>query len=332
VATVAVDLGDFVHEGDVLVRLEDEELRLQVQQAEAMLAQATAVIGLKPSDPLDMLDKEKSPPVRQEKSLMLEAKANLERTRQLHQQGAVPAADVEQRAALFAVAEARYLSALNSVDERIALVGVRRAELALAKEALAQARVLAPFSGFVQTRSTSPGAYVQVGDPVVTLVRSDPLRYRGSVPERHALRLQTGQEVQITVDGIAARLSARITRISPALDESNRSLTFEANVPNPDGQLRTGLFAEAEVIVDPNAVALAVPMSSVVEFAGVEKVWVVEDGMAREQPVTTGRRGHGAIEIVSGISAGALVLKQGNRGRSGPVQAAGPPSADHAGD
>lgn len=321
VASVAVDIGDFVHQGDVLVRLDDKEFQLLVAQAEAQLAQACAAIGATVHTPLDQIDKAKSPPVRQEWALLQEAQANYQRALQLQRQNAITAAEIEQIQATVAVAEARYASALNAVEEKIALIGVRRAELAVAQDNLQHAVITAPFDGLVQARQVAPGAYVRAGDPVVLLVRTDPLRYRGVVPERHALRVQTGQQVFLRIEGEPQPIVARVSRISPALDELSRTLTFEVDLSNPQGRWRTGLFAEAEVVVDTQAQVLAVPVSAITEFAGVEKVWRVQEGQAVEQAVQTGRRQGGYVEIVQGLSAGDVILRQAAVGRNGPVVA-----------
>jgi RND family efflux transporter MFP subunit len=320
VVSVAVDLGDYVHQGDIVAQLDAEELKLQILQAEAQLAQACAAIGLTSVDKLNMVDKEKSPPVRQEFAVLQEARANFARFQRLQDQAAAVAqADIDASAAAVAVAEARLASALNGVEEKIALIKVRKAELALTRDTLTYTAIRAPFDGLVQERQAAPGMYLSVGSPVVTMMRTDPLRYRGTIPERHALRLQTGQEVRVRLDGEPEPIVARVSRISPALEELSRSLTFEADLPNPSGRLRTGLFAEAEVVVDTRGSALAVPASAVTEFAGVEKVWRVTDGEAKEVPVQTGRRERGQIEIVSGVQRGDRILKHADVGRNGPV-------------
>ncbi len=198
------------------------------------------------------------------------------------------------------VAAARYESALHGVDESIALLGVRRAELGLARQALQDAEIRAPFAGVIEQRYVAPGAYVQVGQPVVALVKVNPWRFRASVPEREAAAVRLGQRVSIRIEGEQRELEAMIARISPSVELSNRSLTVEAvqqtaaesasQAPSgvPEPQLRRGLFAEADIHVDPEARTLAVPRAAVREFAGVEKVWRVVDGEAAEQ---TGRDG-----------------------------------------
>ncbi|HQR45979.1 MAG TPA: efflux transporter periplasmic adaptor subunit, partial [Thermoanaerobaculia bacterium] len=107
----------------------------------------------------------------------------------------------------------------------------------------------------------------------------------------------------------------------PALEESNRSLIVEAEIPNPNGALRPGAFVRAEIVSDAGGPALVVPSSSVVVFAGIEKVVTVREKKALERPVVTGRRTPEAIEIVSGLADGDLVVeKPGNLATGMPVQ------------
>jgi RND family efflux transporter MFP subunit len=204
---------------------------------------------------------------------------------------------------------------VNGVREKIALIGVRAAELSVAQQRLADTTILAPFDGLIQQRHIGPGSYLQVGDPVVTLVRTSTLRFRGTIPERHAHRLALGQQITLRFESDAPPQTAEITRISPGVDEMNRSLMFEAEVNNDAGTLRSGLFGEAEVIVDPAAQALLVPQSAIIEFAGVEKVWKLVNGVAQEQPVQTARRHGKTVEIVSGLAAGDTILVDASQGQ-----------------
>ncbi|MEX0704801.1 MAG: efflux RND transporter periplasmic adaptor subunit [Planctomycetales bacterium] len=320
VAQVHVDLGDPVRAGDPLVTLDEVEFRLQVEQAEAQLAQARSAVGLAPEQAVDQLDPQNSPPVRQERALLDEAQANLERAKRLRGLNAITQAELDQIAAASRVAEARHASAINAVHEKLALIGVRQAELSLARERLRDAVIRAPFDGLVQQRQVAPGAYVQVGNAIATVVRSDVLRFRGAMPERHAQALAVGQEVTLRIESVAEPRTVHVTRISPSLDLRSRSLLFEAAVPNSDRGLRTGLFAEAEVVIDPQARAIVVPGSSVVEFAGAEKVWKLVDGVAAEQEVLTGLRRPSGIEILHGLSAGDVILRDGRMGRVATIK------------
>lgn len=323
VASVDVDLGDFVQGGQPLVTLDQDLLKLAVQQAEAQLAQARSAVGLAKDVPAEELDPQSSPPVREQQAILDEARLNLERTRLLYEKKSVPRAQLDQIAAEVEVSAARYASALNSVQEKIALIGVREVELALARERLQNAVIVAAFDGYVGARHVAEGAYVQVGDPVVTIVRTNPLRFRGTVPERHAQHLSAGQTVTLRIESVAEPREATVTRVSPSLDLRSRALLFEAEISNEDQQLRAGLFAEAEVVVIPEATALVVPESAVVEFAGAEKVWKIVDGVAVEQEILTGTRRERGIEILRGLAEGDRILVDGTVGMPARIAARG---------
>jgi len=319
VQEVHVDLGSRVAEGDLLATLEPEDFDLRVQQAESELEQARAKLGLEPGESEQQLDRKQTPDVAREEALRNQARANLQRAQSLAPNNVITAEELDQYRADLQVAEARYRLALNAVEEQIALIRVRQTELALAKQARVDAELHAPFAASVQQRHVAPGTYVQIGEPIVSLVRTDPLRFRAGVPERQAARMQEGQAATIQVEGLATPLQGTVSRISPALDLSNRSLCVEIDVPNPGAGLRVGLFAEAAVVVEPDARSVSIPASSVRDFAGVEKVWVVDKGQASERVITTGRRDRDWVEVLTGLAAGDAVVRQAQDGLAGPV-------------
>jgi membrane fusion protein (multidrug efflux system) len=321
IAEVAVEVGQQVAAGDLLVRLDESELRLRVEQARAQLGRARVALGLPASsestavvhcpDDADAIDVASAPEVMREQARLDEATGHLARLEPLVARNAVSRTELEAGIAAVAVAKATLAAAIQQVEEKVALVRVHRANLALAQETLDQAVIKAPFDGVVQSRhGSSPGASIQFGDPLVTLVRTDPLRFRGTVPERQALKLRVGQQVLVRLDSVAKPIRTTIARIAPLLDEMSRTLVFEADIPNPDSCLRSGLFAQADVVVDEQAEALVVPMTSVREFAGSEKVWRVEpSGQSRGVVVRTGRRSKDLVEIVSGLAPGDFVVQ-----------------------
>jgi RND family efflux transporter MFP subunit len=329
---VSVDLGDVVAAGTSLASLDQEEFKLQISLAEAQLVQSRAALGLKPKDPVESLDPQLAPPVREAKAVWDECKLKVERIRQIRIRNAVTQDELDTAVSAEAVADAKYGSALNSVREKIAQISVREAELSVAKQHLDDTVIRAPFDGLVEERHVARGTFVQVGEPVITLVRTRPvqrgqqsvhaisLRFRGTMPERSAHRLALGQKLLLRIEGIAQPHMATITRISPSVDEMSRSLVFEAAVESDEGTLRTGLFAEAEVIVDPDALAVVIPASAITEFAGAEKVWKIEGGLAHEQVVETLHRSGGAVEIVNGLKVGDQILVQASLGREARIE------------
>jgi membrane fusion protein, multidrug efflux system len=211
VAKVGVELGDTVTTGQPLASLDLHELELQVTQAQAQLEQSRAAVGLAPNDPVEKLNPENSPPVREARAVLDEAQTKSERWKQLRKQNAVTEADAEAVIAAEQVAAAKYSSSLNGVREKIALIGVREAELGLAKQHLAEAVITAPFDGMVVERHVAPGTYVQIGDMIATIVRTDPLHFRGMMPERHARRLAVGQEVELHVESVTDPRRVHVT-------------------------------------------------------------------------------------------------------------------------
>jgi RND family efflux transporter MFP subunit len=319
VDSVAVDLGSVVKRGDPLVLLDRREFALQVQLAESQLQQACAAIGLTPTDDETKLEYKNAAPVRLEQALVDQAQAALNRAQQLLQTRAVTGGEFDALVAQHKAAQARYDSALNSVSQQVSLIGVRRTELAMAQQQFVDAHIVAPFDGIVDERRVSPGEYVQVGQAVVTLVRTDRLRLTAGVPESKAGPIRAGQSIEIRVAGKPNPVRAAISRVSPLVTQTSRSVRIEADVANPKLELQAGLFAEADIVIDPNAEALSLPATAVSRFAGVQKVWLVKDGQARQQTIRTGREMGNRVEILEGLNAGDVIVATAADGHDGPV-------------
>jgi RND family efflux transporter MFP subunit len=321
VKKVLVDIGSPVQEGQPVAELDTEDFDLMVQQAEAQVLQARAGVGLKDGVPDDQLDPMKAPPVQQERAMLEEARFNVDRVKGLAGKGIMTQEEIQARESALRVAEARYASSLNAVQGQIALLKLRRSELAMAMQNRLDAVLKAPFVGIIQETHVAPGSYVSVGQAVAALVRTDPLRFRAGVPERTAIGVSVGQPLTLVLEGQPEAIKTRISRISPALDVSSRSLIIEADVENAAGTLRTGLFAEAEILVDADQKTLAVPVRSIVSFGGVEKVWTVVENKAQPRQVRTGRRDDKLVEVLDGLQPGEVVLINGEQGREGVVNA-----------
>ncbi|MBV9928962.1 MAG: efflux RND transporter periplasmic adaptor subunit [Acidobacteria bacterium] len=318
-STVTVDLGSVVRRGQTVAQVEQQDYKLRVQQAEAALQQARARLGLQPQGDDDTFDPEVTGTVRQARAVLEEARQNRERVRALVESGVVARAEYEAADASFKVAQGKYQDAVEEIRNRQALLAQRRTELSLARQALADTVVVAPFDGLVQEKRASVGEYLGAAAPVVTIVRVNPLRFRGEVPERDAATVRAGQPVRVTVEGDRGLYSGRIVRLSPTINQENRVLVVEAEIANPGG-LRPGGFARAEIVTNSGDVAVTVPANAVVTFAGIEKVITVENGKAKEKPITTGRRAETWTEILSGINVGeAVVLDPGNLQSGQPV-------------
>lgn len=304
---ISVDLGTVVRRGQVIAQLEPNDYKLRVQQSEAALGQARARLGLSPDGTDDGVSVEQTGTVRQAKAQLEEARLSRERAVRLVEQGIVAKADFDSADATFKVAQSRYQDALEEIRNRQAVLAQRRSELALARQQLMDTTVHAPIDGIVQLKRASVGEYLAAGAPLVDIVRMNPLRLQAQVTERDAATVRFGQNVRVSVDGVTRIYVGQIRRLSPVITQENRMLMVEADVPN-DGNLRPGSFAKAEIVTNDAKMAVTVPNNTIVTFAGIEKVIVIQNGKAVEKPITTGRRSGEWTEILAGVNVGDQVI------------------------
>jgi len=309
----AVDLGTRVRKGQVIARIEQTDYKLRVEQAEAALQQARARLGLPPAGTDEQVDPEKTSIVRQARAVLDEARLSRARSTKLLEQNLIARAQDDTAEANLGVAEGRYHDALEEVRNRQATLTQRRSELELARQQLTDTVLVSPFDGAVSMRQAAVGEYLAAGAPVATLVRMHPLRLRLPVPEREAAGVRVGHVVRLTLEGDATVYQGRVVRLSPIVQEQNRTLLVEAEVPNPNAALKPGAFARADIVTDGSQPVIRVPAASLVTFAGVDKVLVVRQGKIGEVRVQTGRRANDSVEIVAGLKPGeSVVLQPGN--------------------
>jgi RND family efflux transporter MFP subunit len=308
IASMPVDIGSVVKKGQVLAQLDPSDYQLRVEQAASGVAQARALLGLPPTGDDDKVEIDTSTQVKQARATLDEAKANLERSKTLLEKRLVAQAELDAAQATFLRAESGLSAAREEMFQRQAALRQRRSELMLARKQLADATIRAPLDGTVQERHVSMGEFVTMGARIATIVRVNPLRLRVEVPEREAGSVRPGQEVSLTVEGDETHYKGKVARVSPMLNTQNRALVVESEIENP-GTLRAGSFARAEIAVDPESKALAVPTKSIVVFAGIEKVLEVRKGVIEEHVITTGRRANGYTEVLKGVEAGVPIVE-----------------------
>jgi RND family efflux transporter MFP subunit len=271
VAMVHADFGDVVEAGAVLLELDRRELELQLGVARAALAQAEA---------------------RQTR-----AQGNWNRAQRLFAEEAVSG---ERRDGV--QAELRVAVADREAASK---------QLALAEKHLADATVRAPFRAAVQARQVAPGQHVPVFTPLFELVALDPVKFRGEAPERFASSLRVGLPVRLELEGAeGVPVETTIARVASALTPSTRSLAFECDLANPEGRLPPGRFARARLRLDAAPTTL-IPRPALVQFAGVDRAFVVRDGRAEARTITVGDQFGDRIEILAGIDAGEQVVTAG---------------------
>ncbi len=264
---VHVDFGDRVKKGQLLAEMEQEELALEVEVQESALKQAEANF--------------------------IRAKAEYTRAKELAAENLIP----EQR-----------LDA-NEADYKVTEARVRTAEkiLALARKRLRDTRIVSPVNGFVQERFVNPGEYKQDASQLLELVVVNPLKLRAPVPERFAAASMIGMPLRVEVEALPGQVfEGTLTRMAARVDHRTRSLRIEAEIPNPDGKLRPGYFARITGVLGEED-ALFIPRTGLARFAGVERIFIVEDNVVTSREVTSGMEDGDWIEIAKGLAEGETV-------------------------
>ena len=324
IAEITVDLGSPVRKGEPIARIDPTDFELRVRQSEAALQQALVRLGLSPDSKQTEVDPESLALVKQAKAELSGAKARSDRAMMLDEKGLIAKSDLDATLSAYRVAEAKYEDSRDEARNRQGLLAQRRSELELARQQLADTMLYAPIDGVVRLRTGNVGQYVAVGAPVLTIVQMNPLRLRAAVPERHARSVRVGQSVRVMVEGIPGQYQGRVERMSPAVDETNRTLMIEASVSNPNNVLRPGGFARSEIVVSTGKKTMIVPTSTLATFAGIDRVFIVKDGKAAEKRVKLGRRVEEGVEVLEGIGVGdRVVIQPGDLNDGDPVVAGG---------
>jgi RND family efflux transporter MFP subunit len=320
-AEITVDLGTRVKKGQVIGRLDQNDFKFRVEQAEASLQQARVRLGLSPTGSDERVDPEQTAIVRQARAMMDDARLTRDRSIKLAQQELIARAQLDSAEAALQVSEGRYQDAIEEVRNRQGVIAQRRSELDLARQQLTDTVILSPLDGVVSLKQASVGEYLAAGTPIATMVRVHPLRLRVPVPEREGAGVRAGHAVTLTVEGDPTVYRGRVVRLSPIVQEQNRTLMVEAEVPNERGFLRPGSFARVDIMTEVSQPVVTVPASAIIVFAGVEKVLLVRQGKTAEVRVTTGRRLGEDVEILDGLKRGdPVVTKPGNLVGGQPVQ------------
>ena len=323
VCRLEADVGQRVAAGDVLLELEGDELRAQVRQAEAALTAARAGLEKLLAGPRPEELAQIEAAVNQAETNFRKAEANLERMEELHRQGIITKDQWEGAVTAYEVAEAQ----LNSAKQQLALalgdprqedlaaaraqVQQAEANLELAKLRLGYTVITSPMDGVVAFRYAENGGTVGVGTPVFTIVDIDRVIVNAQVTESYANRFRPGEQVDVRIDALGGQVfPGIITAISPMADQS-RSFPTRIEIANPQHLLKPGMAAEVIFVTDSREAEMAIPARAVLTGGDVPRVFVVEEGVAREREVVLGLEAGELVEVLAGLALGELVVVRG---------------------
>jgi len=191
---------------------------------------------------------------------------------------------------------------LRDAEDRLKFA---QAAVAEAEAQVSYATLRAPFAGVITEKKVLAGDLAAPGTPLLVLESTQRLRAEGSVPEKAAAALQPGTHLGVLLDDATEPVQGTIEEISAAADAVSRSVFVK--VALPASAARSGQFARLQVAAG-TAEIVAVPSSAITRFGQMERVWIVVEGRASLQLVQTGRARGESLEIISGLSAGDIVV------------------------
>jgi RND family efflux transporter MFP subunit len=304
VAEVRVDRGSLVRKNDILVQIDPTDAKNKLTEGRAMLDELKARLGL--DEKVENFNPEDEPEVRTAKAQADLAASNLKRAREMFAKKVISTEAFDATSTEHELAMQRYRQSLFQIKQAFQTCKTAQAKLAILEKAVADTTIRAPFDGWVAEKLVAVGEQISSGmqaTKVITLVRINPLRLSLTVPQHNIGCIQPGQTVRFQVDSFPDHtFDATVRFIAPVVTNDTRSMVVEAVVPNPDGALRPGLFATAELMLPKRGSQVFAPLSAVQKMGEVARVFVVRDGLAREQVVALGDVDNGKVEIVAGLT------------------------------
>jgi len=304
ITSILVCEGKAVEKGATIFEIDRERRQLELENARAGLEEATARFD--------------------------QQRREAERIRRLHASNSTSEARLDAAESELQLARSRLTAA--------------RVGVGLAERALRHASVAAPFSGIVARRHVSEGEFVKPGGELFDLVSLDPIEVEFRVPERDAGRIELGQPLDVRVAPFPDETyRATIHMISPRIDRSSRTLRIKAEIENPEGRLRPGLFARADLGLNERESVPMISEGAILQRADGSVIFrLVADDRVERVVVTTGVFRDGHVEIVDGAEVGDVVVVRGHarlvdgavvevRTRAGKPVATSPPADERDG-
>jgi membrane fusion protein (multidrug efflux system) len=261
VVEILVEEGDQVEEGQLLARLDGERLRLQ----------------------------------------MLEAKANLEKTRKSYER--------------YVQLRERGLVSASTFDGLKFDMDALNATYELKRLNYNYTKIRAPIAGVVSSRDIKLGQHVMAGAPAFKITDTRELVAYLNIPQIELAKISAGDTAKVRVDAMPElEFDASIARISPTIDPRNGTFRATATIHNDSGELAPGMFGRFRIAYEKHVDALLIPATALVEEDNETVVYVVTDGSASRRAVETGIRSDGLVEVLNGLDTNDTIVVTGQSG------------------
>lgn len=282
IVAIQVHEGERVENGQVLVMIDDAQLRAATEQATAAELAAQKDVSAAESE-------------------LALAQSTSKRYQQLYEKKSVSPQEFDEIKTRAQSAEARR-------DMARAALAQAEAALAQARTSLGYTRIRAPFAGVVTERRVDPGTLASPGMPILTLEDTRNYRLEVTVDEDDVRLVHLGQSTPVNIDALGGtEITGKVVQIVPAADPGSRSFLVKIELPK-DAHLRSGLFGRARFARGERS-ALLLPHSAVVERGGLQGVYVLDaEQIAGLHYITLGRTSGQQVEVLSGLEGGEKVI------------------------
>lgn len=298
-----VDIGDRVGRGQLLAEIESPEVDQELKQSQANTQQAQAEVEQAKAD------------AEQARTQLELARVNLKRSQTLVAQGVSPEQETDDAQATFNARQAAYNASIATIGAREAAVGANRANVNRLVELQSFEQIRAPFDGVITLRSVDNGALVTSGSTTTSrelfrLAQSNVVRIRINVPQTYVASIKKGQPVRIEIREMPGQVfTAAVARTTNSLDTSTRTLQTEIDLPNADGRLLPGMYAQVSFTVGQENPPLIVPASAlIVSSDGTQLATVDKENKIHFRKVGVGRDLGSELEIISGYAGEELLV------------------------
>jgi len=323
---IKVKDGQEVKKGDVLFVLNDEQIKIQIAQAQATLDSVQASYdkiksGARPQE------------IKQAESAVLQAKINRDsaeenfiRMQKLFSENAISEQQFEQAKNQYEIADVQYQSAQESYELVIegaaeedlksveAQVRQAKAALDIAKYQLKNTKIIAPISGKVTSIAVSSGEMISPSMPLLTLIDVSRIFVKVGISEKDISKIKEGQKVKLEIDAFPEeQFQGKVTSKGVAVEQISKTLEVKIEIIDPAVDIPIGVFARGDIIIRTNNNALIIPASALTRKKDGIYVFVVEEGIAKQKEVELGIIQDERVEILTGLLENEEIVVLGNQ-------------------
>ncbi|MCL2168108.1 MAG: efflux RND transporter periplasmic adaptor subunit [Lentimicrobiaceae bacterium] len=188
---------------------------------------------------------------------------------------------------------------------------ILQTDIDLLKTKISKTEIRAPFAGTIGFRGISLGSYLQLNTIIARLIDHNKLKLEFAIPEKYASICFTGNKIKFRTEVSSNEFEATVYAVDPKVDIATRTITVRGLYNNSNKKMLAGMFARVNLIIDQSEEVLLIPSEAIVQEMEGKKVWIISNGQAWSQAITTGFRSNNQVEVITGLQAGDTIMVTG---------------------